>query len=191
MPIATSSSGSTPTSTSPTIDVPATVFGTYLTIALLAAGTDLVTKALANLVLRNGHTIPVSESFGFVLVRNTGIAGGASLGPMTWLLNVLVTLAAVLMVMRIVTPLSAVDPRATFALGLVSGGAIGNLTSMVTGSEGVTDFIALQISSLTTVVMNVADLFLWTGAILLIPVVVKLVGAVIAERAEKSDRVTA
>ena len=191
MPIATSSSGSTPTSTSPTIDVPATVFGTYLTIALLAAGTDLVTKALANLVLRNGHTIPVSESFGFVLVRNTGIAGGASLGPMTWLLNVLVTLAAVLMVMRIVTPLSAVDPRATFALGLVSGGAIGNLTSMVTGSEGVTDFIALQISSLTTVVMNVADLLLWTGAILLMPVVVKLVGAVIAERAEKSDRVTA
>lgn len=191
MPIATSSSGSTPTSTSPTIDVPATVFGTYLTIALLAAGTDLVTKALANLVLRNGHTIPVSESFGFVLVHNTGIAGGASLGPMTWLLNVVVTLAAVLMVMRIVTPLSAVDPRATFALGLVSGGAIGNLTSMVTGSEGVTDFIALQISSLTTVVMNVADLLLWTGAILLMPVVVKLVGAVIAERAEKSDRVTA
>ena len=151
----------------------------------------MVTKALATLVLRNGHTIPVSESFGFVLVHNTGIAGGASLGPMTWFLNVLVTLGAVLMVMRIVTPLSAIEPRATLSLGLVSGGAIGNLTSMVTGGEGVTDFIALQISSFTTVVMNVADLFLWTGAGLLIPVVVKLVRAVIAERTEKSNRVTA
>lgn len=191
MPLATTSSATTSTSAAPSTDAPATVFGTYLTIALLAAGSDLVTKALATLVLRNGHTIPVSENFGFVLVHNTGIAGGASLGPMTWMLNVLVTLAAVLMVMRVVTPLAAVDPRATLSLGLVSGGAMGNLTSMVTGGEGVTDFIAVQLSSLTTVVMNVADLFLWTGAILLMPVVVKLVRAVIAERAQKSDRVTA
>ncbi|MBL0169744.1 MAG: signal peptidase II [Gemmatimonadaceae bacterium] len=96
------------------------------------------------------------------------------------------TLAAIAMVVRIVSPLAAVDPRATLALGLLTGGAFGNLASMLTGPEGVADFLAVQLGDSATVVMNVADLLLWGGALLLVPVVVRLVSAVRAERSARS-----
>jgi lipoprotein signal peptidase len=86
------------------------------------------------------------------------------------------------MVTRIVAPLAAVDPRATLALSLVTGGAIGNLASMLAGPEGVADFLAVRIGDATTIVMNGADLLLWSGALMLVPVVARLVRAVRSER---------
>jgi lipoprotein signal peptidase len=53
---------------------------------------------------------------------------------------------------------------------------------MIAGPEVVADFIAVQISESSTRVMNVADLWLWGGALMLAPVVVRLVTAVRAER---------
>ena len=155
----------------------------FLVFAALAASVDLLTKAVATSFLSNGDMVSISEKVAFLLVYNTGGSGGLMIGPYTWALNVIVTLAAIAMVTHIVTPLSAVDPRATVSLGLVTGGAFGNLASMLTGPAGVADFLAVDVSDDLTIVMNVADLLLWTGAALLIPVVVRLVLAVRAERA--------
>jgi signal peptidase II len=83
---------------------------------------------------------------------------------------VLVTLLAIGMVLIVVRPLSAVDTRATTGLGLVSGGAMGNLASIMAGPAGVADFIGIRLSGDTTMVANIADFFLWGGALLLIPV---------------------
>ena len=157
----------------------------FLLLAAIAASADLITKALATGLLRDGNTVSISDRLAFVLVYNTGGAGGLMMGPNTWGINVAITSLAILMVMRIVVPLSAVAPRATMALGLVTGGAVGNLASMLAGPNGVADFLAVRVSDSTTMVMNGADLLLWSGALCLVPVVTRLIGAVRAERAER------
>lgn len=160
----------------------------FLILLTLGAAVDLLSKSLATSVLSSGQTVSISDRLAFMLVYNTGGAGGLMIGAHTWNINVIVTVAAILLVLGIVAPLAAVDPRATRALGLVTGGAVGNLLSMVAGPEGVADFFAVQIGDSTTVVMNVADLLLWGGALLLAPVVLRLLKAVIAERAVRSQK---
>jgi len=158
----------------------------FLVLAGLAASFDLLTKAIATVLLQEGHAVSISDRLSFMLVYNTGGAGGAMVGPYTWGLNVVVTLAAIAMVVRIVSSLAAVDSRATLALGMVTGGAFGNLASMVTGPEGVADFFAIRLGDSATIVMNGADLMLWSGALLLVPVVINLVRAIRAERLVRS-----
>lgn len=154
----------------------------FAVMASVAAAVDLLTKSIATGFLSDGHVEMIGSKLAFMLVYNTGGAGGFMVGPYTILINVLVTIAAIAMVARVVGPLASIDARAVPALALVTGGAFGNLASMMVGPAGVADFIAFDISDSTTIVMNVADLLLWTGALMLIPVVARLVRAVLAER---------
>ena len=160
----------------------------FLLLVALGASADLLSKALATNLLSDGHTVSISDRLAFMLVYNTGGAGGLMVGAHSWNFNVVITVAAIALVAVIVAPLAAVDPRATWALGLVTGGAVGNLASMVAGPEGVADFFAVNLGSSTTVVMNVADLLLWVGALLLAPVVVRLIGAVYSERSVRAQK---
>jgi lipoprotein signal peptidase len=66
-------------------------------------------------------------------------------------------------------------------MGLVAGGALGNLASIVGGAHGVPDFLALRLSE-AWVIFNVADVGLWIGAALLVPVVLGLMRIIRAER---------
>lgn len=158
------------------------VFAKFLSVAVLGAAADVVTKALASNLLTDGRIQPLTDRLSLMLVYNTGGAGGVTIGPFTGFVNVLVTLIAIAMVVRIVKPLAAVDSRSVMALGLVTGGAIGNLASMLFGPKGVADFLALRLTNTTSIVLNFADVLLWTGALLLVPVVLHLVSAVLAER---------
>ena len=155
---------------------------TFLAVAAIAATVDLLTKELATGLLADGRLVSVTDRIGFLLVYNTGSAGGLSIGPFTRSINVLVTMLAIGMVMRVVLPLASVDERAALPLGLLTGGACGNLASMLAGPEGVADFLAVRLGQWGTIVMNIADLFLWVGAMLLVPVVLRLLGAIRAER---------
>jgi len=150
----------------------------FLTLAVIAGLADLLSKGLATSLLQVGEVVALTSRVGLMLIYNTGVTGGASLGPFTGLLNVLTTCGAIAMVVWIVRPLAVVDPRATTALSLVTGGAFGNLASMLAGPEGVADFLALRVGGSATVVMNVADLLLWSGALMLAPVVLTLLRAV-------------
>ncbi len=158
--------------------------GWYVGIAAAAGLLDWATKTLAVNFLTD-HTQVLSNHFALMLVFNQGGAGGMSLGPYTWLINVGVTAMSVLMISMVVGPLAKVDRRASLALGLVAGGAIGNLVSMIAGADGVADFLAIRFTD-SAIVANVADLALWSGAVLLVPVVRRLLLAIRAERVAKA-----
>lgn len=157
----------------------------YGLIASAAFLSDLGTKELAYRLLGTDGFVPLTERFALFLVWNTGVTGGISVGPFTWPLNVIVTVMALWLVLTVVRPMTAVDSRAAVALGLVTGGALGNLASIVGGPPGVADFIAIQLSANSTMVANLADFFLWGGALLLAPVGMTLVRLVREERAQR------
>jgi signal peptidase II len=161
----------------------------YLGIAVVACGIDLLTKEIAVRSLGETGLVTLTERLSLTLVWNTGAAGGVSIGPFTWLLNVVVTVLALGLVVSVVRAMAAVDSRSTMALGLVSGGALGNLASIVAGPHGVADFLAVRLTDDLTMVANVADLFLWVGAATLAPVAVTLVRLARAEKAASVRRV--
>ena len=141
---------------------------------------DLTSKQWAITALAD-QAMPLVDRFSLFLVFNTGLAGGASIGPWTWLVNALGTIATVGMVVGVVVPLARVDHRAAAAMGMVAGGALGNLASILGEARGVPDFLALRLSD-AWVIFNVADIGLWVGALLLVPVVIGLAQLVAAER---------
>jgi len=163
-----------------------TVRGRFVGITAFVTAIDLLSKEIAVRSLGSTGVVPISERFSLFVVFNTGSAGGVHVGPYTWQLNVLVTLLAVGLIATVVQAMAAVDRRATRALALVAGGAVGNLLSMLFGPEGVADFLAIRLSADTTIVANVADFALWTGAVMLAPVAVLLIRLVRAERAERA-----
>lgn len=155
----------------------------FAAVAGLAMLADLGTKALAVRLLGTSGYVDLTERLAFFLVWNTGVTGGVSVGPFTASINVLVTVMALWLVLTVVRPMAQVDARATLALGMVTGGALGNLASIVAGPPGVADFIAVRLSADSTMVANVADLFLWGGALMLAPVALTLLRLVREERA--------
>lgn len=157
----------------------------YMGIAIAACGVDLLTKEIAVRSLGETGLVTLTERLSLTLVWNTGAAGGVSIGPFTWLLNVVITVLALGLVVSVVRAMAAVDARSTLALGLVSGGALGNLASIVAGPRGVADFLAVRLSDDVTMVANVADLFLWVGALALVPVGATLMRMAREERAAK------
>ncbi len=155
-------------------------------ISVVALALDLLTKQWATGALDQG-AIVLSNWFSFMLVFNTGAAGGISLGPYTWLINVVGTAFTIALVASVVVPLARVDRRALLGMGLIAGGAAGNLASLLVEPRGVPDFLGMQIPG-AVVVFNLADVALWGGALLLAPIVASLVRAVRAERRQAALR---
>lgn len=118
--------------------------------------------------------VGLADGIALFLVYNTGALGGVSLGPHTWLLNVSGTALTILLVASVVVPLAHFDRRAPLAMGLVAGGALGNLSSLIGEARGVPDFLGVRLPD-AWIVFNVADIGLWFGAAVLIPVIVGLV----------------
>jgi signal peptidase II len=154
----------------------------FVALTAVVAAADLLSKELAVRSLGSHGFVPISERYSLFVVFNTASAGGVEIGPYTWELNVLVTALAVGLIASVVRELALLDRRAMWALSLVAGGAVGNLLSMMFGPEGVADFLAVRVSGDTTIVANVADLALWAGAAMLVPVAMLLIRKVRAER---------
>lgn len=57
-------------------------------------------------------------------------------------------------------------PGLDYMTGMMMGGALGNAVSLLTGPDGVLDFIPIGI-----IVFNIADVFLWVGAVGMVYVV--------------------
>jgi signal peptidase II len=120
--------------------------GLLLALAGVAAGVyalDQVTKALAVDRLRPGDPQPlIGELLGLHLIRNAGAAFSMATG-VTWVLT-LVALVVVLVVVRSARRLGSTAWAVT--LGLLLGGALGNLTDRLLRAPGfgrghVIDFI--------------------------------------------------
>jgi signal peptidase II len=133
-------------------------------IALLTVALDAATKALV--VARLEHREPIRLLGGFVTLeasRNSGAAFSFAQGA-----TVLFTLIAVGVVVVIVRTLPRLQSRAwALTLGLLLGGAIGNLVDRLTRAPGigrgaVVDFIHLPHFA----TFNVADSGITVGAVL-------------------------
>ncbi|MGW0357844.1 signal peptidase II [Nocardia nova] len=138
-----------------------------LLIAAVVLAVDLGTKALVVAKMTPGEPISViGDVVRLTLIRNSGAAFSMATG-MTWLLT-LIAVAVVIGVIRIGRTLRSLSWA--IGLGLVLGGALGNLVDRLFRSPGplqghVIDFIAV---TKWWPVFNVADSSIVCGAILLV-----------------------
>ena len=162
-------------------DAATTAFGG---VALLVALGDTFTKQIAMaLVPAGGMSLGVlPDRIRLLPVLNDQAAFGVGLGTYTWEINVVVTLATILLIMRVCKDLAAVDPWAPRILGLIAGAALGNLISLTLSPGGVPDFIAVGIGGGAEIVMNFADIAAYLGIVLMLKLVVSILRAMKARR---------
>ena len=135
-------------------------------IASLVAIGDLVTKQVALLWVGSLEP-PMSSAMRFGVVHNDKGAFGLTAGDYTFELSLALTLAALAMIVPVARDLSRIDERAPAALGLIAGGALGNLVSLLLSPAGVIDFIAIQRADGIGIVLNVADAAAYAGVAML------------------------
>ncbi len=137
-----------------------------LTVAAALLIADVITKSIVVATIEPGTHVRVIGDFAtFTLVRNPGAAFSMATG-MTWVLS-LIAVAVVIGVIRIGRTLRSM--WWAIGLGMVLGGALGNLVDRLFRSPGplqghVVDFISIG----WWPVFNVADSSIVCGAILLV-----------------------
>jgi signal peptidase II len=127
---------------------------------LAVAGVDRITKVIASARLELGQSVPLLPFLHLTLVHNEGAAFGLFTG-MRWGLAALNALVAV-GVFFLAPRLAADGPLPLLALGLIGGGAAGNLIDRAAFGY-VVDFLDWRIWP----VSNVADVSIVIGGALL------------------------
>lgn len=144
------------------VTTPLSHTGTFLGMMVLVVIGDLVSKSLA-VGLWSGERYPLLGRLVLIdVVRNPLGAFSTSLGAYTWEINVVGTIAAVLLAMAVSPRLARMDAIAPSAMGMISGAALGNLASLVTSPGGVPDFLAI-VHGRGALVLNVADVAAYLG----------------------------
>ncbi|MFZ5623013.1 MAG: signal peptidase II [Gemmatimonadota bacterium] len=129
---------------------------------------DLVTKFLAENTLSRVAAIPViGEWVQLRLVYNPGAAFGLHLGPYSRWIFLAVAAIAVVVLTRMARAAAPGEVLRQLSLGLVAGGAFGNLVDRIRSGRGVVDFIDVGVGSLRWPTFNVADIGVSCGAVLL------------------------
>lgn len=140
----------------------------YPAAAGIILAVDLATKALAERSLDSHTVVPVLGDFlRFHLVYNTGAAFGLDLGLYSRWIFLTTAVLAVLLLTQQAWNTVPLDRFRLLALGLVAGGASGNLVDRVRSSQGVVDFLDLGLATLRLPTFNVADIGVSAGAVLL------------------------
>ena len=129
---------------------------------------DVVTKALAHRVLVRFRPIPIIDDLiQLTLVYNPGAAFGLHLGSYSrWIFTVIATMA-IFVLWRMYRDSRVGEWLRPLALGLIAGGAGGNLINRLWSTAGVVDFIDVGVGNARWPTFNVADIAVSTGAILL------------------------
>ena len=136
-------------------------------LGIVACG-DFITKRIAEATLAPHVPHPlVGDWVRFTLLYNTGAALNISLGEFSrvGLSAIAVMMLAVLY--RMYRQLAAHDAWQAVALGLIAGGALGNLLDRIRSANGVVDFIDVGTSGWRFYTFNVADAGVTVGAVLL------------------------
>lgn len=141
----------------------------YGGVMVAVIATDIVTKAIAEYALvpvYTPHEI-LGNYLRFTLLYNPGAAFGMHVGSFSRWFFMLLTVVALVVLWRMFRATVEGAYLKTFALAMVSGGAIGNLIDRVRSSKGVVDFIDVGIGVHRWPTFNVADIAVSTGAICL------------------------
>jgi signal peptidase II len=129
---------------------------------------DQATKYLAESSLPRFTGVPVlGDWFQLRLVHNQGAAFGLHVGPYSRWVFLLVALVAIGVLARMAWLGPAGDRFRQLALGLVAGGAAGNLIDRIHSARGVVDFLDVGIGDLRWPTFNVADIAVSCGALAL------------------------
>ena len=142
---------------------------TFWAVIVFVVVTDFATKALAVAMLVP-QPVPrevLGEWARLTLVHIPGAAGGVSAGPYSRQIFLLLTVAALLVLSKLYRTTAPGDRLRVIALGLVCGGAIGNLIDRVRSPIGVVDFLDIGFRDWRWPTFNVADMAVSIGAFLL------------------------
>jgi signal peptidase II len=133
--------------------------------ALLA---DAVTKSVIRQQLRLSDAVPViGDYLRLTFIFNPGAAFGISLGGRSREIFLVLTLIALLALLAMYHATPSGDRRRLVAIGLIAGGAMGNLWNRVAHPAGVIDWIDVGMGGIRWPVFNLADVAITTGAALL------------------------
>lgn len=128
---------------------------------------DVFTKQAAVAVLTHRQIPLLGDWLSFQLVFNKGAAFGLNVGEYSrWVFMALAVVALVVLGSMVRQSDGAQTGRLA-ALGLVCGGAVGNLIDRVASARGVVDFIDVWIGPFHWPTFNVADMAVSCGAVLL------------------------
>jgi signal peptidase II len=137
--------------------------------AIVTVVLDLITKVIAEATLLRTPGISVfGDWFQLRLVYNQGAAFGLHLGPYSRWIFFTIALIAVFVLHRMSRGSPLGDRFRQLALGLVAGGAAGNLIDRVRSARGVVDFLDVGVGALRWPTFNVADIAVSCGAIALV-----------------------
>ncbi|HYW49188.1 MAG TPA: signal peptidase II [Gemmatimonadaceae bacterium] len=131
--------------------------------------TDVVTKWWAVRSLAPAYTRHevLGEWLTFTLLYNPGAAFGLHLGEWSrWIFTAL-TIGAVVILTRMYQSTAPGDTVKLTSLGMILGGAVGNLIDRLRSSQGVVDFIDVGIGDMRWPTFNVADIGVSCGALVL------------------------
>ena len=137
-------------------------------LSLIAVG-DVITKYLAHTLLQPTH-LPrevLGNAVRFTLVYNPGAAFGLNVGQYSRWIFIVLTVGAVIILFRLLRETPPTDRIRLAAIGLVLGGAIGNLVNRLWSSRGVVDFLDVGVGDLRWPTFNLADIGVSVGAFLL------------------------
>ncbi|MEO8227820.1 MAG: signal peptidase II [Gemmatimonadota bacterium] len=136
--------------------------------ATAIVASDLVTKVVAESALRAAGPVQViGEWIRLGLVHNRGAAFGLHVGPFSRWFFLAVALLAIVVLVRMSLSSPDGDRFRQLALGLIAGGAAGNLLDRIRSARGVVDFIDVGVGTLRWPTFNVADIAVSCGAIAL------------------------
>src|SRR6185436_776942 len=131
----------------------------FLWAALGTVVLDLITKLIAEATLLRTPGVSVfGDWFQLRLVYNQGAAFGLHVGPYSRWIFFTVALVAVIVLARMSRSSPVGDRFRQLALGLVAGGAVGNLIDRVRSARGVVDFLDVGVGALRWPTFNVADI---------------------------------
>ena len=138
-------------------------------VAAAFLATDVATKWWAVDTLAPVHTrhAVFGDWLTFTLLYNPGAAFGLHLGEWSrWIFTAL-TVGAVFILTRMYQATAEGDRLKLTALGMILGGACGNLIDRLRSGQGVVDFIDVGLGEMRWPTFNVADIGVSCGAVLL------------------------
>jgi signal peptidase II len=128
---------------------------------------DFLTKRIAEATLVHRPVPLVGDWLSFQLVYNPGAAFGIHVGGYSRWVFMGLAIVALVVLGSMVRQTDGSQPARLVALGLVCGGAVGNLIDRITSARGVVDFIDVWIGPFHWPTFNVADMAVSCGAVLL------------------------
>jgi signal peptidase II len=110
----------------------------------------------------------IGDALRLTLVYNPGAAFSVHLGDYSRVIFSVLALVVIAMLVRMYHDAAPHDRAMGASLGLIVGGAVGNLADRLRSARGVVDFIDVGIGNARFWIFNVADVGVTVGALILL-----------------------